>query len=353
MPSQIPSSDPPDSGGSFYRALLLLATAVLVILGIFASGYWKRNPAGPTLAPVNPPDPARPDVEIIPDTPFADVTSESGVTFVHFNGAAGEKLLPETMGAGVAIFDANHDGLQDLLFANGADWSWTQARKASVPTPELWLNQGGMTFSNSTVSSGLAFSMQGTGVAVGDYDNDGKTDVFLSGVGTLRLLRNIGNGRFEDVTAGSGLHLGVEDWASSAAFLDYDNDGDLDLFACLYVRWSREIDISVDYRLVGVGRAYGPPNNFPGNYPRLWQNLGDGRFRDVSVQAGLRMLNKATGEPVAKSLGVSPVDLDRDGWMDLVVANDTVQNFVFHNERNGTFKEIGAASGIAFDSYGS
>ena len=118
------------------------------------------------------------------------------------------------------------------------------------------------------------------------------------------------------------------------------------------MRWSREIDVEVGYKLVGIGRAYGQPMNFEGTFPSLYHNDGNGRFTDVSAAAGIQVKNPATGVPVAKSLGVAPVDLDGDGWMDLVVANDTVQNFVFHNQRNGTFKEIGASSGIAFDSYG-
>jgi hypothetical protein len=141
-------------------------------------------------------------------------------------------------------------------------------------------------------------------------------------------------------------------WSTSAAFLDYDNDGRLDLFVCNYVKWSREIDFEVGYKLVGIGRAYGPPMNFEGVFPSLYHNEGQGRFRDVSAQAGVQVRNPATGVPVAKALGVAPVDLDQDGWMDLVIANDTVQNFAFHNQRDGTFPEIGALAGLAFDSYG-
>jgi hypothetical protein len=134
--------------------------------------------------------------------------------------------------------------------------------------------------------------------------------------------------------------------------VDIDNDGDLDLFVCNYVEWSREMDGEVNYRLVGVGRAYGPPLNFPGTVPYLYRNDGKGRFTDVSASSGVQVRNPATGLPMGKSLGVSPVDLDQDGWMDLVVANDTVQNFVFHNQGDGTFKETGARTGLAFDNNG-
>src|SRR5678815_666336 len=130
------------------------------------------------------------------------------------------------------------------------------------------------------------------------------------------------------------------------------NDGKLDLFVGQYVRWSKEIDLEVGYKIDGVTRAYGQPMNFQGTYPLLYRNDGSGKFTDISKQAGIQINNPATGVPIAKSLGVAPIDLDGDGWIDLVVANDTVQNFVFHNQRNGTFKEIGAQSGVAFDSNG-
>ncbi|HMJ64448.1 MAG TPA: CRTAC1 family protein, partial [Candidatus Binatia bacterium] len=141
-------------------------------------------------------------------------------------------------------------------------------------------------------------------------------------------------------------------WSTACSWVDYDNDGDLDLYVGRYVKWSREIDFEVGYKLVGIGRAYGPPMNFEGAFASFYRNDGNGRFTDVSKEAGVEIRNPATGVPSAKTLGVAPIDLDNDGWIDLVVANDTVQNFVFHNEKNGTFKEVGALSGIAFDSYG-
>src|SRR6185295_1234468 len=151
------------------------------------------------------------------------------------------------------------------------------------------------------------------------------------------LFHNEGNGKFRDATAQAGVAGTAGDWSTSAAWMDCDNDGDLDLFVCNYVRWSREIDLEVDNRLAGIGRAYGRPMSFPGSYPRLYRNDGNGRFTDVSASSGIQITNRATGQPVAKSLGVAPVDLNNDGWMDLIVANDTVQNFVFTNRHNGTF----------------
>jgi hypothetical protein len=188
------------------------------------------------------------------------------------------------------------------------------------------------------------------GLAIGDFDNDGYDDIVVTGVGAIRLLRNLGGtGRFEDVTRKAGIASGPQDWNTCAAFFDFDNDGLLDLFVCRYVRWSAEIDRAMDFRMTGIGRAYGPPNSFEGSFPRLFRNRGDGTFAEVSEKAGLRVINPATGKPIAKSLGVLPVDLNGDGWMDLVVANDTVRNFLFLNQHDGTFKEAGQQSGIAYD----
>jgi hypothetical protein len=177
-------------------------------------------------------------------------------------------------------------------------------------------------------------------------------DVFVSGIGGARLFHNEGGGKFRDATAEAGVGGTAQDWGASATFLDYDNDGRLDLFACQYVKWSREIDAEIGYTLTGVGRAYGPPMNFEGTFSRLYHNEGAGKFRDVSTVAGIEAKNPATGRPEGKALGVAAADLDADGWTDIIVANDTVRNFVFHNQKDGTFREIGAASGIAFDPYG-
>jgi len=288
----------------------------------------------------------------VPTVQFTNITRASGIDFVHVNGAYGERLLPETMGGGVAFIDYDDDGLQDLLFVNSSVWPW-HSDGTLRPTPALYRNNGGGSFSDVTAATGLnEVSFYGMGVAVADINGDGFTDVFLSGVGPNRLLLNESGQRFVDATATAGVAGADDAWSSSAAFFDYDNDQDLDLFVCNYVEWSREIDLSVDYRLTGIGRAYGPPTNYAGTYSYLYRNNGDGTFADVSTAAGIQIDNPATGLPAGKGLAVHPVDIDRDGWLDLVVANDRVQNFLFHNRGDGTFEEIGMSSGLAFDNMG-
>ena len=288
----------------------------------------------------------------IPTAKFTDITAAAGINFIQNNGAYGDKLLPETMGGGVAFLDYDNDGHQDLLFINSTYWPGHIPPGKQPPTMALYHNDGHGHFADVTAGSGLDVSFYGMGVAVGDYDNDGLPDVFITGVGGNHLFHNEGNGKFKEVTSAAGVAGSTNDWGTSAAWIDYDNDGKLDLFVCNYVRWSPEIDRAANFELPNIGRAYGPPRNFTGAFPQLYHNDGNGHFTDVSVTAGIQIKNPATGLPVAKSLAVAPVDVDNDGWMDLVVANDTAQNFLFRNQHDGTFKEIGARSGIAFDAYG-
>jgi hypothetical protein len=288
----------------------------------------------------------------IPTVKFADITKESGITFVHNNGAYGEKLLPESMSGGVAFLDYDNDDAQDLLFINSTYWPGHIPEGKSPSTMALYHNDGHGHFTDVTKDSGLDVSYYGTGVSIGDYDNDGLPDIFITGVGGNHLFHNDGHGKFHDVTSAAGVGDSTKDWSMGAAFVDYDNDGKLDLFVCNYVQWSPEIDRAKSYELPNIGRAYGPPRNFAGTFPCLYHNDGHGHFSDVSAKAGVQIKDPATGLPMAKSLAVAPVDVDNDGWIDLVVANDTVPNFLFHNQHDGTFKEIGARSGVAYDAYG-
>src|SRR5262245_2480549 len=303
------------------RAFRWSLFAIVAIASVAGGIVWYKKSQGPSqspqVTPLSAPSvPAKVQTEI-PGARFTDVTAAAGIDFVHYNGAYGDKLLPETMGGGVAFLDFDNDGDQDLLLVNGTDWTWKRSAGGKLPTMALYRNDGKGHFDNVTASSGLDTSLYGMGVAIGDYDNDAAPDIFIAAVGENRLFHNDGHGKFTDVTASAGVGGLAAQWSTSAAWIDYDNDGDLDLFVCNYVKWSREIDFEVDYRLVGIGRAYGPPMNFAGSFPYLYRNDGKGKFTDVSKQAGIQVTNAATGLPVAKSLAVAPVDVDNDGWIDL------------------------------------
>ena len=340
-------------GRVFARSLKVLAALAAAALIVVALRYVFR--AGPEEAveiPVAAPRAVEAAPRDVPVVAFTEITAEAGIDFVHVNGAAGEALLPETMGAGGAFFDVDRDGDQDLLLVNSTTWDAVlpdaEAGPGTGPTMSLYENDGAGKFADRTAGSGLEVSFYGTGVAVGDVDGDGWTDVFVSAVGPNRLFRNVVGGRFEDVTAAAGVDGADTEWSSSSAFFDADGDGDLDLLVGNYVRWSREIDIEVGYQLTGVGRAYGPPLNYGGTTMDLYRNDGSGVFTDVSEEAGLHILNPATDTPVAKTLGLAPVDIEGDGDIDVVVANDTVRNFLLVNDGSGVFTEDGELYGLAY-----
>ena len=333
-----------------WSAIAFIAIAALVIGGIIYARRTKPKRA-PNVTQLSAPASAAISPVAIPKVKFTDITTAAGINFTHYNSASPEKLLPETMGAGVVFFDFDNDGDQDLLFVNGTRWPWDRIADA-LPKLALYANDGKGKFTDATSGSGLDVSVYGMGAAVGDFDNDGLTDVFITCVSENRLFKNLGGGKFTDVSVSAGVVGDAKQWSTAACFFDYDNDGRLDLFVGNYVKWSREIDAEVGYKIDGKTRAYGQPMNFEGSFPRLYHNEGNGKFADVSAAAGVQVKSAALGVPAAKTLGVVPADLDNDGFMDLVVANDTTPNFVFHNQKNGTFKECGATCGVAFDSYG-
>jgi hypothetical protein len=339
-------------------ALRWSAAAILLVAALIAAVAYFLRPA-PHQEPVH--ETALADVELraapdvkIPHVPFTDVTRSSGISFRHHNAATGRKLLPETMGGGCAFFDFDNDGDQDLLFVDSLTrWPWDEkTAETERATNALYRNDGRGHFEDVTPGSGLDQQAYGMGCAVGDYDNDGRVDVFLTALGKNRLFHNEGNGKFRDITDEAGVGGADDAWSTSSGWFDYDNDGDLDLFVCNYLQWSRENDEGQNFQLTGGGRAYGRPQNFEGTFPYLYRNDGDGRFEEVSESAGLHIRNPSTGVPMAKSLGVVFDDVDADGWIDFFVANDTVQNFLFHNEGDGTFRETAIETGIAFDMNG-
>jgi hypothetical protein len=331
------------------------ATLVIIAAATAATVWWFQRPTpspAVTDRPLTLPT-ARdlPSVEP-PLIPFTDITDEAGIDVAHENGAYGDKLLPETMGGGCAFLDYDNDGDQDLLLVNSRRWAWDSRPSKTPATLALYRNRGAGSFENVTATVGLDVSLYGMGVAVGDYDGDGFVDVFISALGPNRLFRNAGGEKFVDVTADAGVAGADDAWSTSCGWLDYDNDGDLDLFVCNYLVWSKEYDLNQNFQLIGGGRAYGRPQQFAGTLPYLYRNKGDGRFTDVSREAGVQVANADTAVPVAKALGLAFADFDGDGWLDIVVANDTVQNFLFHNQRDGTFKEIGQLAGVAYDTGG-
>ncbi|MHC5537726.1 CRTAC1 family protein [Singulisphaera rosea] len=288
----------------------------------------------------------------IPKVKFLNITDESGLKFRHANAAEGAKLLPETMGSGAAFLDYDGDGDQDILLVNSGAWPGSKA--ASSPTHALYRNDGKGHFEDVTAQAGLDKPFFGMGVAVGDYDNDGDPDVYITALGGGHLFRN-DQGNFADVTdAAKARAGGLDDWPTSAAFFDMENDGDLDLFICSYLSWTAAFDRAQDFQLSSTDktRAYVPPTAFKGALCQLLRNDG-GVFVDVGEQAGIHVRSPELKEPVAKAMGVAPYDVDEDGLVDLAVANDTAPNFFFHNLGGGKFEEIGITSGIAFDIGGS
>ena len=270
---------------------------------------------------------------------LVDVTATAGIDFQHNSGAFGAKYLPETMGPGCAFLDYDGDGWLDILLANGCDWP---GHKRQRTTLRLYRNNRNGTFTDVTARAGLDIEIYAMGVAVGDYNNDGFPDLYVTAVGQNRLFRNTGKGHFVDATTAAGLG-DRSSFSTSAMWLDYNRDGLLDLFVCNYVQWSAQHDVfcTVD----GKNKSYCTPEAYRGSTCWLFRNKGDGTFEDVTAASGIF-------DTSSKSLGVALIDYDRDGWPDLAVANDTQPNKLYRNRRDGTFEEIGVRAGIAFSEDG-
>ncbi len=270
---------------------------------------------------------------------FTDASKAAGIRFVHHSGAFGKKYLPETMGSGCAFLDADGDGWQDAILIDSTPWP---GQKGPRTHPVLYRNRGDGTFEDVSGPAGLSNStIYGMGVTAADYDNDGRTDIYITAVGPNHLFHNEGGGRFRDVTE----HAGVGDpgFSTSAVFFDYDRDGFVDLFIVNYVEWSLAKDLFCT--LDGTNKSYCTPESYRGQSPTLYRNRGNGTFEDVTARAGLH-------DPSSKALGVTILDLDSDGWLDLFVANDTQPNKLYRNTGQGTFTDVGVPAGVAFSEDG-
>jgi hypothetical protein len=339
-------------GRAFKWSLVVIAVVGAIAVLLWWSGRDEESAAPFEEAAVEAPvreAPAEHAQAGPPAIPFTDITAAAGIDFVHVNGAYGDKLIPETMGSGLAFFDYDNDGDPDLYLVNSAHWPDKAAGRTT--TGRLYRNDGGSRFTEVTREAGLERNLYGFGVAVGDYDNDGWRDLYLSNLGPNLLLRN-DHGRFVDTSVAAGVAGNPEDWGTGTAFLDYDHDGDLDLFVGNYISWTRDIDLEIDFRLAGLGRAYGGPEHHAGALNRLYRNDGAGTFTEVSQAAGIAVTEGDDRRPAGKALAVSVADVDGNGWTDIVVANDTTRNFLYRNLGDGRFEEISVLEGIAYDREG-
>lgn len=277
------------------------------------------------------------------DVRFLDVTAEAGIRFEHERAASLEKLYLETMGAGVGWIDYDQDGLLDALFVNSG--ATPEFQPPSPPQPALYRNLGDGAFEDVTERAGLAVGdgFFFFGVAVGDFDNDGFPDLYVSGYRRSLLYRNTGRGTFEDVTESAGIDS-EGDWETAAGWFDYDRDGHLDLLISNYVQYDVERNVVCGDPTPEL-RAYCHPDSFPGTSPRLYRNRGDGTFEDVTAEAGLV-------NPDGKSLAVALAHLDEDDWPDIFIANDTQRNFIYFNNGDGTFEDASYMSGAGFSEDG-
>lgn len=274
-----------------------------------------------------------------PGFQLIDVTQSAGIQFRHNTGAFGAMYLPETMGPGCAFLDYDNDGWLDILIVNGQDWPGHKRQRSTL---KLYRNNRNGSFTDVTKAAGLDVELYGLGVAAGDFDNDGFPDLYITCVGQSRLFKNTGRGGFIDVTNKAGLG-NRSAFSSSAMWVDIDRDGHLDLLVCNYVRWAPEFDVFCSSD--GKNKSYCTPEAYRGATNWLFRNKGDGTFEDITARSGLF-------DASSKSLAVTMLDFDNDGWPDLFIANDTQPNKLYRNNRDGSFREQAVRAGIAFSEDG-
>ncbi len=276
-----------------------------------------------------------------PKVRFVDIAERAGLDFRHVSGGPEKKYILESMGGGVAWIDYDRDGWPDLYLTNAGRWEDLLTGKRSVSNA-LYRNNRDGTFTDVTERAGVKGNYWGMGVAVGDYNNDGWPDLYICNYGPNTLYRNNGDGTFTEVTAEAG--VGDPRWSSSAGFADYDGDGWLDLYVANYVEFDYKNPPAPGCQYHGIQVQCGPKGLIPASHV-LYHNNGDGTFTDVTQPAGM-----AVGP--AYGLGVIWGDFDNDGDIDLYVANDSVAHFLFENQGNGTFREVGLLSGTAYNQNG-
>ena len=274
---------------------------------------------------------------------FTDVTAEAGLRFTHQQGGAES---PTTLAGAVVVLDYNGDGAPDLFFVNGAPWPWEGSLdKRLTRSSALFRNDGKGHFTDVTASAGLNGEMQGMTAIAGDFDNDGRPDLFVTCVGLNHLFRNLGNGRFEDVTESAGVGGDDNTWSTGAAWVDVDGDGRLDLVVLHYARWPREVGLAQAFVIADVGRSYGAAIGFISTFPSVYRNLGDGRFVLLPDSAGLRDLDPETGRPVAGPLAITPLNANGDGRLDLLITYHNNPSALFLARGDGTFEKQSASRG--------
>ena len=323
----------PPSGPGLSPLLPILAPLAIAAIGISVIFSRYLSSFAPTVT--------------APVAHFTDVTAESGVSFVQNDGGLGpDQPSPTTLGSGVAVIDYDGDGAPDLFFVNGATWPWLDQDAATATAAAtrhsrcaLYHNDGHGHFTDVTAQARVGLELAGMGVAVGDYDNDGKPDLIITGIGETHLLHNQGDGTFKDVTDEAGLNDDDHVWSTGALWLDVDGDGRQDLIVCRYARWSPAIDLQLAFNIANGGRSYGSPAGFVSASPAVYRNLGDGKFALITAEAGLSNVSTDTRAPRAEPIVVAPFDLNGDGRPDLVFFYHNLEPTLFLNDGNGHFHE--------------